>query len=558
MNIKKKIRTLFSSFVILLTSYTSLAQCVPFSELEQNPILQFAHFGAIDMADIDNDGDQDLLISGAELAGNFIKNTILYQNDGVGNYSVLDDSTFSTDAWTIKFIDVDNDNDLDVFMSGQNPSANKLYLNNGLGIFSLDTLTSFPPIYNGSFDFGDLDADGDFDILIAGSNANLNFGNPVCLILENNGAGIFTELTGTSFTGVDFSRVSILDIDNDNDQDAIVSGTEIGGSHSVKLYLNDGLGNFTVSTNSPFDTLRVNSISYADLESDGDLDLLINYFDSSLRLYVNDSNGTFTESTPSAFEPVTAGESIFIDIENDGYQDIVSTGAGGGNTNVLTLVYKNNGGSTFSLLDSLVGVYGASIGTADINNDNFKDLVIMGNTNNFVPSNMDTLSRTRVYLNNSLDLTLDQQGNVINANEIGASITYQWLDCTNNYAIIPNEIQQSFSPNSNGSYAVEISENGCVDTSACRVISAVGILENNFVNEFKIYPNPTNGNFSIDLCDNHNTIKVKMTDLNGRLIQSKEYHNTYLLNMTIDEPAGVYLLIIESNNKKAVIRLVKE
>ena len=49
-----------------------------------------------------------------------------------------------------------------------------------------------------------------------------------------------------------------------------------------------------------------------------------------------------------------------------------------------------------------------------------------------------------------------------------------------------------------------------------------------------------------------------MTDLNGKLIQSKSYNGLQLLNLDLDEPAGVYLLMIESGEKKAVIRLIKE
>jgi hypothetical protein len=546
-----------SIFIILLTSFSSLAQCVPYTELDQNPLLQFAHFGAVDIADIDNDGDQDLLISGSETVGSFIKNTILYQNDGFGNFSILDDSTFSTDVLSMKFGDVDNDNDQDIFISGLNPSSNELYLNNGLGVFSLDITASFPPIYHGDFDFGDLDGDGDLDILIAGKNFNLNFVTPVSIVLENNGAGIFTELQGNTFTGVEYSKVLIFDIDNDQDQDAIIAGTEIGGTKTVKLYINDSQGNYTLSTNSPFDSLGVNSISKADLESDGDTDLLINYHDGSTRLYINNSIGDFTELPPSLFEAVTAGESIFVDIDSDGAKDVICSGAGGDNaTGVITFVYKNNGDATFSLLDSLVGAYGSSIGTADFNNDSFTDLVIIGNTNDFVPNNMDTLSRTRIYLNNTLDLTITQVDNLLNANSSGAGITYQWIDCADGSEIAASTAQ-TFSATTNGNYAVILNDNGCVDTSACISISSLGIMENGFGKDLLLYPNPTNGHFSIDLGEILENITISITDLSGRLIQTKIYYNRQLVNLILEENTGVYLLSIESIDKKASYILLK-
>jgi len=101
-----------------------------------------------------------------------------------------------------------------------------------------------------------------------------------------------------------------------------------------------------------------------------------------------------------------------------------------------------------------------------------------------------------------------------------------------------------------------IPQNGCVDASAYDSITSSGIIENNFRNAPLLYPNPKNEIFSIDLGSNYQTIT--MTDLNGKLIQSKTYNESQLLNLKLEEPVGVYLLIIESNERKAVIRLVKE
>jgi hypothetical protein len=90
------------------------------------------------------------------------------------------------------------------------------------------------------------------------------------------------------------------------------------------------------------------------------------------------------------------------------------------------------------------------------------------------------------------------------------------------------------------------------------VYSTGGVFENNFGDKLQIYPNPTNGNFSIDLGEKYNATKITMTDLNGKIIQSKTYIDKHLLNLKIEQPTGVYLLMIESGDKKAVIRLVKE
>ena len=167
-------------------------------------------------------------------------------------------------------------------------------------------------------------------------------------------------------------------------------------------------------------------------------------------------------------------------------------------------------------------------------------------------------AQVTITVNPLPDVTIDQTGITLIAQNVGAGITYQWVDCNNSFETLSGETNQSFTASINGSYAVIINDNGCVDTSACAVITSVGILENSYGDTYIIYPNPTDGDFSIDLGENSNSVLLTMTDLIGNVIQSKNYHDVQLLNLNIEEPAGIYLLTIESGDKKAVIRLVKE
>jgi PKD repeat protein len=76
------------------------------------------------------------------------------------------------------------------------------------------------------------------------------------------------------------------------------------------------------------------------------------------------------------------------------------------------------------------------------------------------------------------------------ANNIWANIsggTYRWIDCNTN-TIIPGATLQSYSPTLSGDYAVEITINGCTDTSSC--ISYCNINSN------YTYVNNSNGNYS--------------------------------------------------------------
>jgi len=134
---------------------------------------------------------------------------------------------------------------------------------------------------------------------------------------------------------------------------------------------------------------------------------------------------------------------------------------------------------------------------------------------------------------------------------------YLWLNCPS-MSPITGETNQSYTIPANGDYAVIISNGSCIDTSECASITGVGIIENNFGNKLLVYPNPTDGNFSIDLGETFDAVTITITDLSGKLIKSKTYNESQLLNLKLEEPAGVYFLMIESGDKKTVIRLVKE
>ncbi len=168
----------------------------------------------------------------------------------------------------------------------------------------------------------------------------------------------------------------------------------------------------------------------------------------------------------------------------------------------------------------------------------------------------DSLVTLYLTINSISDLTTSISGVTISANNTGAS--YQWLDCANNYSAIVGETGQSFTATANGNYAVELTENGCLDTSACVAITTVGILENNFGNTLKVYPNPTNGELSIDLGTSYDYVTVVIRDLLGQEVFRKSYTDSDVLQLNIPGVAGMYLIEVNSGNKKAIVKVVKE
>lgn len=127
-----------------------------------------------------------------------------------------------------------------------------------------------------------------------------------------------------------------------------------------------------------------------------------------------------------------------------------------------------------------------------------------------------------------------------------SSGSYQWLNCVD-YAVIQNETNQSFIAISNGDFAVQISENGCVDTSLCETIATVGLFENE-VFDIKVFPNPNKGTFKVvsgfSIIEN-----IKIYNAQGGLVLEKMGVNSMKSEIKIDVETGVYILEIEQGEQ---------
>ena len=114
-------------------------------------------------------------------------------------------------------------------------------------------------------------------------------------------------------------------------------------------------------------------------------------------------------------------------------------------------------------------------------------------------------------------------------------------------------------------WAADVPVDACVETtygetedySVVIVESSLGIIENTFPENPIIYPNPTNGNVSIDLRKNYNNVIIQLNDILGRKIIEQSYNQARVLNLNIKESPGVYFLNIVTENKRVVFRLVK-
>ncbi|MCF8297458.1 MAG: T9SS type A sorting domain-containing protein [Saprospiraceae bacterium] len=157
---------------------------------------------------------------------------------------------------------------------------------------------------------------------------------------------------------------------------------------------------------------------------------------------------------------------------------------------------------------------------------------------------------------NTVDNSVTQNGTTLTANETGA--TYQWLDCNSSYAIISGATNQSYTATANGNYAVEITKNGCVDTSICYAITNIGIIENSFGDEFKFYPNPTEGKVNLELGAKFKNTHLILRNSEGKLIKHEEFKNKQNISLEIKGSKGIYLLeVVSGEGERAVIKVFK-
>ena len=156
---------------------------------------------------------------------------------------------------------------------------------------------------------------------------------------------------------------------------------------------------------------------------------------------------------------------------------------------------------------------------------------------------------------NKVDTSVTIIGNILTSNATGA--TYQWVDCNNGYTALAGETNQSFTPVLNGYYAVVVTTNACSDTSFCYSINSVGIFENTLNNNITIYPNPSTGNFSIDLYKQSPVAEVTIINAFGQEVSRAKYCNTSRLELEIKGESGLYFVKVVSGEKSGVCKVVK-
>lgn len=147
---------------------------------------------------------------------------------------------------------------------------------------------------------------------------------------------------------------------------------------------------------------------------------------------------------------------------------------------------------------------------------------------------------------NPVDVTLTNTSSTATANQSGAS--YQWVDCDHGNATISDQTNQSFTPTTNGNYAVEVTYNGCSGISDCVLMLPVGISEENDKTDFTVFPNPSNGLFTIET-NEQGTNQYHVYDATGKLTLSGTNTSPRFSIDISHLPDGMYLLKMNDTTK---------
>ena len=534
--------------------------------------------GGVSFADFDNDGWDDITYAsenGVDLY--FFKNT-----NGVFNLVTFNGISNTSKAKQVIWVDYDNDGDKDFFVTAIE-GKNAFYSNDGemnftdisstIGIFQTDLFT-----YGASF--GDIDNDGDLDLFISNrSPEDHNY-------LYRNDSGIYVDITGTSGISLEgqLSFCSIFfDYDKDGLQDIYVSNDK--EENINRLYKNLGDGVFqdvSESSNAGVDVSAM-STTLGDFNNDGWFDIYITNTPfsqvSSIQgnvLLKNNGDGTFTNvatETGTSFDSVGWG-SVFLDADNDGLLDIYVSSSENGNGSLISSAFYHQQDDETFMIPQDIGFntdlresYTNAIG--DINNDGKPEIVVGNDTdNNFLWQN------NTINENNWLKVKLegvvsnkDGIGNTIEINVDGQS-QYRYTLAGEGY-LSQNSFYEFFGTGlSNLIDYVKVTwtSTGATETfnnieanQSITIKEGIGILnDNNYIVEdlLSIYPNPSNdGVFKLSTKNNEsNTLKVY--DLSGRLIfkvKNLKNNDEFSLNHC---KKGIYVANLSSGKKSSTIKLV--
>ncbi len=296
--------------------------------------------GAVIWGDYDNDGDLDVLLNGHQNSSPYYLSKI-YRNDGFDTFTDINANLLNADYSTAAWGDYDNDGDLDILLTGAvglPPYQTKIYRNNGNSTFT-EINTNLTGVARGSTAWGDYDNDGDLDILLTGLTGT---NSDTAKVYRNDGYGTFIDINA-NLIGVSYSSAVWGDYDNDGDLDILLTGASSTSTYRIsKVYRNDS-GTFT-DINANLSGTNIGSAAWGDYNNDGNLDILLTgnaSYGTETKIYRNNGNSTFRE-IDSGLSNLHSSSASWGDYDNDGDLDILIVGSPEDLSPPVSKVFRND------------------------------------------------------------------------------------------------------------------------------------------------------------------------------------------------------------------------
>lgn len=352
--------------LLLILSLISQAQIGPERRVyETQPKDIFAIF----KGDIDGDGDMDYIN-----LRDFGRELEWIECLGNGNFGqpqfILDSLRIVKEIFPV---DINNDGNLDLLINAEEASG---WLE-GLGNGRFTTFNRFKR--NASkealYDIYpcDIGNDGIIDVLtsVRGSTGNLAIPG----WLRNDGKGNFGSFNAINTEQKRQVIMTAADIDGDGDND-VVSYRKGGEAY---WYEEKGNGDFTIGEENyiGYHVEKGRKMAIKDMDKDGDLDVV---FSKPNFWFANNGDKTFggANTIGNTGEKILHGEGLYEDLDGDGYPEMLALYYSGLTTNLS--VYKNGEDASFSQrvnIQSVNSVYGGAYGLYYSNNDTHLDLFLV-------------------------------------------------------------------------------------------------------------------------------------------------------------------------------------